>query len=267
MADELDTDATQAEPSTSPDTAEAEIAEPTEAPLSKEEQDAKVRAYWEERKAKGQDLVERSRRSWSALQGWGEIETQEQWDRLSERAIEDWHSGAMLVKLMGAERYLDPERMALLQWLWWHFVTEHQPEGPAEYMAIAGAIIAFHHSLRVNEFAGNLATRAEYEVFDTTPPVVRVAVAEDKYGERRAASRVEGTEVLRALGREALPLLDRCQRMVARNLKLLDQLQQSRRARGMPSGAGGVADTTPSGVPVGTRPVPLAKHRGRTRAV
>jgi hypothetical protein len=42
---------------------------------------------------------------------------------------------------------------------------------------------------------------------------------------------------LRALGREVLPLLDR-QRMVARNLKLLDQLQACGHARGdRPTGA------------------------------
>ena len=231
MADEPSKDALRDETATNAGVAEGEIAEAPETPLSKEEQDAKVRAYWEARKAKGKDLVERSRRSWAAMQGWGEIESQEQWDRITEQAVEDWHSGVMLVKLMGAERFLDPERMALLQWLWWHFVTEHQPEGPAEYMAIAGAIIAFHHSLRVNEFAGNLATRTEHHVFDSSPPVVAVAMSEDRYGERRAASRVDGAEALRALGREALSLLDRCQRMVARNLKLLDQLQQHRRAR------------------------------------
>jgi len=55
---------------------------------------------------------------------------------------------------------------------------------------------------------------------------------------------------LRALGREALPLLDRCQRMVARNLKLLDQRQACGHGRGdRPTGAANPA------------PIPLSHRR------
>ncbi len=219
--------------------------------LTPEEREARTREWWAERKRKAGDLVERGKRGYAALQGWGKVETPEQWDAIQEQTAEDWHSGVLLLKLMGAERYLDPERMALLQFLCGHFVAEHQPEGPAEYMAIAGALIAFHHSLRLNEYVGNLATRAEYAAFDGEPPKVTVAAGRDHLGLPREVARVVGEEAIQALGREALPLLDLCQRMVYRNLKMLDQFQARRQSR----------DAGEPGREAPAEPVPITRRR------
>jgi len=186
---------------------------------------ARHAAWWAERRRRADALVGDSRRSWAAMRGWDAVTSQEEWDRITDEAAEDWASGAMLITLLGGERYLDPPRTALLQHLWQHFVGTYRPEGPAEYLCIAMALVGFHHLIRVNEFAGNLATRTEHAFFDTAPPQVQIV---DRDGTTKRAgqqAQVAGREALEQLGREALPLLDRLNRMVIRNLKALRDLK------------------------------------------
>ncbi|MDP9374402.1 MAG: hypothetical protein M3Q65_18515, partial [Chloroflexota bacterium] len=183
-------------------------------------------AWLAERKRQADDLIERGKRSYAAMQGWGAVETEEQWFAIQDQAAEDWASGAALIRMLGGERYLDPPRMALLLHLWHHFVIAYRPEGPAEYLCIAMALVGFNQLIRVNEFVGNLAGRAEFQVFSAERPLDVRLIERD--GRSRAAGRydyVEGEEAVARLGRDALPLLDRLNRMVLRNLKALRDLK------------------------------------------
>ena len=91
-------------------------------------------------------------------------------------------------------------------------------------MCIAMALLSFDHLLRLNHFVGNLEMRLEDEFFATAG--LR-ALFDERYG-RGVGGQVRGLhveEVARQLGREALPLLDRLNRMVIRNLKALRDLK------------------------------------------
>ena len=193
-----------------------------------EEADARIRSWyevwWTERRARGLALQQSSRRIWAAMDGWRVMHTQEDWERIRAEAAEDWASGKTLIEMVGGERYLAPERMALLLHLWRHFVVAYEVEGPAEYMVVAMALVAFDQFSRLNELIGNLETRLESEFFSTRG---LQAEFEERYG-RGAGARIRGLkaeEIVRQLGQEMLPLLDRCNRMVIRNLKMLRDLK------------------------------------------
>ena len=57
--------------------------------LSPEEQAAHQERWWRERQAAARDLVERGKRSYAAMQGWGAVETEEQWLAIQQQAAED----------------------------------------------------------------------------------------------------------------------------------------------------------------------------------
>ncbi len=108
--------------------------------------------------------------------------------------------------------------------LWRHFVAAYEVEGPAEYLVVAMALVALDQFSRLNELIGNLETRLESEFFSTRG---LQAEFEERYG-RGAGARIRGLtaeEIVRQLGQEMLPLLDRCNRMVIRNLKMLRDLK------------------------------------------
>ena len=62
---------------------------------------ADFEAWWAERKAKGLSLQRNSRRIWAAMEGWGAVKTQEDWERLQLEAAEDWASGRTLIEMLG----------------------------------------------------------------------------------------------------------------------------------------------------------------------
>ena len=195
--------------------------------LSPEEQAAHQERWWRERQAAARDLVERGKRSYAAMHGWGKVESREEWFAIQDRAAEDWASGNALVEMLGGEAALDPPRLALLQHLWHHFVHAYRLDGPAEYLCLAMALVGFNQLIRVNEFVGNLTARVEQRFFNSDE-VLRVTIVEPTG--RRPGNRYEqvyGEDVVDQLGREALPLLDRLNRMVLRNLKALRELKAS----------------------------------------
>lgn len=184
--------------------------------------EADYAAWWAERQARGLALQNNSRQTWAAMEGWGALGTQEDWERLCQETAEDWVSGRAIITMLGGERYITPERTALLLLLWRQFIVAYAPEGPAEYMAVAMAVLSFAHFLRLNQFVGNLEMRLEDEMFATNG--LR-AQFEQRY---RRGSEIRGLaveEIVGQLGRDVLPLLDRLNRMVARNLRLLRDLK------------------------------------------
>lgn len=200
----------------------APIATDAGAALTAEELQATYEAWWAERKAQGLALQRNSRRVWSAMEGWGAVKTQEDWERVQMEAAEDWASGRALLEMLGAERYLAPERAALLLHLWRHFLVAYDVDGPAELLTVAMALVAFNQLTRVNELVGNLENRLEDEFFATEGLREQ---HERRYGRGARTGALAVEETVRRLGQDLLPLLDRCNRMVIRNLKLLRELK------------------------------------------
>ena len=183
---------------------------------------ATYEAWWAERKAKGLALQRNSRRLWAAMEGWGAVKTEEEWEQIQAEAAEDWVSGRALIAMLGSERYLAPERVALLLDLWRHFLAAYDADGPAEFLTVAMALIAFNQLTRVNELVGNLENRLEDEFFATEGLREQ---QERRYGRGGRPGALAVEERVRRLGQDLLPLLDRCNRMVIRNLQLLRELK------------------------------------------
>ncbi len=200
----------------------APIATDAGAAMTAEELQARYEVWWAERKAKGLALQRNSRRLWAAMEGWGAVKTPEDWGRIQTEAAEDWASGRALIEMLGSERYLAPERAALLLHLWRHFLVAYDVDGPAEFLTVAMALVAFNQLTRVNELVGNLETRLEDEFFATEGLREQ---HERRYGRGTRAGALAVEETVRRLGEDLLPLLDRCNRMVIRNLQLLRELK------------------------------------------
>lgn len=203
---------------TVPNATDADVA------LTAEEVQARYEAWWAERKAQGLALQRNSRRLWAAMEGWGAVKTQEDWENIQTEAAEDWASGRALLTMLGSERYLAPERAALLLHLWRHFLAAYEVDGPAEFLTVAMALVAFNQLTRVNELVGNLENRLESEFFATEGLREQ---HERRYGRESRAGALAVEETVRRLGEDLLPLLDRCNRMVIRNLQLLRELKST----------------------------------------
>src|SRR5215213_10784891 len=132
--------------------------------------------------------------------------------------------------------HLDPDLMAALLVLRRQLIEEYGAESAADLMLIDVAVMSYYHTLRINGWVGNLAAEVESEFFGTQG----LGVVVD--GKRRSTwdVKVKGlrvVELLHRLDEQILPLLDRSNRMMLRNLKAL----QDHRRPAMPSVAIGQA--------------------------
>lgn len=62
---------------------------------------------WEQRAAerasRSEEVRRRARAVYAAVAGWGEVQTQEDWDRIVDEALDQYESGRFLIEQMGAE--------------------------------------------------------------------------------------------------------------------------------------------------------------------
>jgi hypothetical protein len=87
-------------------------------------------------------------------------------------------------------------------------------------MLVDLALLAYYNALRVQGWIGNLALLIDHELFGQSGPAVTL---------RRRHGPIEGLAVedrLKKLGEVLLPLLDRANRMMVRNLKAIKELRQ-----------------------------------------
>jgi hypothetical protein len=185
-----------------------------------DEAQASYEAWRAERRDRGRAVIQAAQRSWAAMDGWDRLQTPADWEALRAQTVEDWESGASLITMLGGERYLEPERAALCLMLWQDFLTTYQPAGPAEYLVVAMAVVGFDHFLRVNSLVHNLAARLEYAFFSLERLQTTSAA-----GERGGPPTLVAEQQARALTTELVPLLDRLNRLVLRNLQALRALR------------------------------------------
>jgi hypothetical protein len=142
------------------------------------------------------------------------------WDRTCEEAARDYCSGKFLIERLGAERFLDPTLMATLWRLRQQLIAELPNPTTADYMLVDMAVLAYHNALRVQNWIGDMALYVEREFFGQPSPAV-------KMGKRGSEERLSVEERLNRLGEQLLPLLDRANRMMLRNLKTIRELRQT----------------------------------------
>jgi hypothetical protein len=160
-----------------------------------------------------------------AIDGWARVESAADWHGMVAKAAADLETGGFLIDQLGSERYLEPELMAVLLVLRRRLIDEYGGESGADLMLIDVAILSYYHTLRINGWVGNLAGQLEAECFGTEG----LSVVVD--GKRRSTYdvRIKGlrvVEIMDRLSEQILPLLDRSNRMMIRNLKALDARRQ-----------------------------------------
>ena len=186
---------------------------------------AEYQAEYERRLAeRHKRLMTDARAAYRAVDGWGSVTSQEDWEQTVARARDEYEHGAFLIDRLGAERHIDPALMAVLLGLRRQLVDEHGATTAAEFMLIDLAVLSYYHTLRINGWIGNFASLIEHEFFDKQGPS---AMFEQRYG--RGSREIRGLRVedhVHRIGEQLLPLLDRCNRMMLRNLKALKTLRE-----------------------------------------
>jgi hypothetical protein len=168
--------------------------------------------------------------SWRSMEGWEHVTTEEEWQATVVQSDDDYDSGQFLLDRLGAARYLDPPLMAVLLTLRRRLVEEHGAETAAELMMVDMAVLSYYHTLRVGGWIGDLSQWLESEFFRKDGLMIR----QQEFGKGRRDLKVRGLrveEIVERLAERLMPLLDRSNRMMLRNLKAL----QDHRRPVMPS--------------------------------
>ncbi len=170
----------------------------------------------EERAARELDTQHRELKNdaqtlYRSVKGRRGVHSQAQWDAVCEKSREDYASGRFLVERLGAERYLDPEMMAVLIGLRQSLLPDNADA--AQMMFADLAVLAYYNSIRVQGWTGNLCLVIERELFGQDPLHL-------------VDGRFDGTTIedrLRRFSEQLLPLQDRANRIMVRNLKALEE--------------------------------------------
>jgi hypothetical protein len=163
--------------------------------------------------------------SWRAMEGWGNVTTQEEWQAAVVQADEDYDSGQFLLSRLGAQRYLDPPLMAVLLSLRRRLIEEHGATTAAELMMVDTVVLAYYHQMRVTGWIGDFSQWLESEFFRKGSLTVRPhEMSDGRPGVKVRGLRVE--EIVERLAEKLMPLLDRSNRMMLRNLKALREYRR-----------------------------------------
>jgi hypothetical protein len=167
-----------------------------------------------------QQLRWTARATHRAMEGWPRVASEQDWLRIIEESREAYESGGFLLERLGAERYLDPKLMATILSLRQRLLDELAITSAAETMLVDLALLSYYHALRVQGWTGDLASRIEHEFFgdDAFTKLVN--------GQRSIADRFAVAERVQRLSEQLMPVFDRANRMMIRNLKAIKELRQ-----------------------------------------
>jgi hypothetical protein len=157
-----------------------------------------------------------------AMQGWVGIDrnTEDGWRKACEEARQSYHSGRFLIERLGAERFLEPQLMAILWQLRQTLMEEYAAETPTATMLIDLAVMSYYNALRVQGWIGDLALYIEHEFFCQDGPTAKLR---QKWGYQVEGLVVE--ESLKRLAEQLMPLFERANRQLIRNLQALRTLR------------------------------------------
>ena len=185
----------------------------------RDDSEVKLREALEEEGRRAQQLRWDARAAHRALEGWRRVRSEEDWMRVCEESRAEYEAGQFWLERLGAERFLDPKLMATLLGRRQALIAEWGITTAAEMMLLDLALLSYFHGLRIQGWIGNLALHIEHEFFGQD-----VFAANGREGGRREERAVE--ERGRRLSEDLMPLLDRANRMLIRNLRAMSELRQ-----------------------------------------
>lgn len=180
--------------------------------------DAQVAAWHAKRTAGYATLKQDARASYKAMREWGTVHSVEEWETTVKEAALDRAAGTFLLKRLGAERYIDPELTAALLALRAHLA----PSCAEEELLIDSALLAYYHQLRITGWIGNLSLLVEAEFFGQAGPKAKL---KEHYGYTVEGLQVE--DLLKRMSEQLVPLLERSNRMLVRNLAALREQRKA----------------------------------------
>ena len=180
-------------------------------------------AYQKELEGKQTKLREQARAAYRAMDGWmPQGRDEAAWLETCEQAAEQYQSGRFLIERLGAERFMDPPLMATIWTLRQQLLDDVGVSSAGEAMLVDLAILSYYNALRIQGWIGNLALHVEHEFFGLESPSVKL---KDKYGST-AAEKLRVEDTMERFVQQLLPLLDRSNRLVIKNLQALRQMRQ-----------------------------------------
>lgn len=190
---------------------------------NEEELDALLRQSQEEQERQYQQLRHNAQSVFRAFGGWEGVKSKKGWLKTLKRSREAYRSGRFLIERLGAELYLDPELIATLWQQRQGLLEEYKVESPAEMMLADLTVLAYYNGLRAQGWIGNLALLIEHEFFGQESLTVK-----SRLEGGRGADSLKVEEAVRRMVEQLIPLLDRANRMVIRNLKAIKELGHGR---------------------------------------
>ena len=159
-----------------------------------------------------QELREQAQALLAAVKGRRGVQREEGWQRIFLEAKINYESGRFLIQQLGAERYLEPELMATLTQLRQGLLAGIENPTAADTMMVDSAIIAYRNLLRVQGWIGSLCLTVERELFGQAP-------LNELHGHTVGK---QLTQEIARLEQVLMPLLERCQRMMAKSFGHLE---------------------------------------------
>ncbi|SRR5712692_786197 len=178
-------------------------------------------AYEQGLAARQERLRSDARAAFRAMDGWAGVKDEAAWLAMIDQAEEGLATGRFLIDRLGAERNLDPELMATLLVLRRRLIVEYHVTGAADLLLIDSLLLAYYHQLRINGWIGGLAWHVEAEFFGHEGPRAKLR---KQHGYQVDGLHVE--DLITRIGEQLLPLLDRCNRLMHRNLRALRDPRQ-----------------------------------------
>jgi hypothetical protein len=167
-----------------------------------------------------------ARATFRAMEGWHRVDSEEDWLKVCADSQEQYASGRFLLERLGAERYLDPKLMATLLALRQQLIAEWGITTAAEAMLVDLAVLNYYHAIRVQGWIGDLSLHIEDEFFGQDALVENGQRPVRRPGRFSCEERFSFEEDVRRLSEQLMPLLDRANRMLIRNLKAIKELRQ-----------------------------------------
>jgi hypothetical protein len=189
------------------------------APNSELDADAYEDRIRAEKTAQFNRLKDGSRAIFGQVQGRPGVYSPEKWAQMLEKAGDDIGNGRFIVRQLGAERYLDPETVAVLITLRQNLLADIPKVTTVDIMMVDAAVIAYYNMLRTQGWIGNLSLVVERELFGQAPlneihgPQIGEEIKKD----------------LRHLAETMLPLQDRAHKMMIRSLAALGAVGSKRK--------------------------------------
>ncbi len=193
-------------------------------PFDEEEWRTGYQRWLETKKEKGKQIRWHAQAVFKAMELWPIYsDNEEEWVKLCENTWDEYHSGRFFMEQLGAERYIEPKLFATLWMLRNSLIEDMATNSVAEEMLVDLMMLGYANTLRVQGWVGNLASQIEREFFDEYG-------LHEHYDEKNGGRHTnKGLWVEGMLGRfreELLPLLDRCDRMMIRNLRAIQELRR-----------------------------------------